>query len=148
MMRATSGSERRAVARRKQRLLVDVDADAMPQAVAHLARETMLGKHVFGKFVRLLARHTRTKHGLHLLVRIANGSISRAKALRRLTEKHRARHVGAIPLRPRAEVHNDALPRFELRSAWDRMGTCTVLTARNDRGERQTLGSMANHEFF
>ena len=76
-----AGRERRAVARRKQRLLVDVDADAMPQAVAHLARETMLGKHMLGKFVRFLARHPRTKHGLHLLVRIANGSVSRAKSL-------------------------------------------------------------------
>ena len=125
---------------------MDVDPDAMSQAVTHLPRKPVLGKHMLSELVRLLARHPRAKHSFYLLICIANGRIARAKLLRRLADEHGARHVGAIPLRPRAKIHHDALPRLELRSSRDGMGTCAIRAARHDRGECKPLGAMAYHE--
>ena len=125
---------------------MDVDADAVAQAVAHRAAEAVLGQHGFGQLMSLLAGDAGPQQGLCPLVRGADRLVGRAHPIAGRAEEHRARHVGAIAVRPRAEIQHDALARLELRIAGHGMGAGRVRAGSHDRGERKALRAVAAHE--
>ena len=54
--------------------------------MTHLAREAIMGEHVFGQMVHGRARTAWTNHGLHGFVRFAHGSEHLARKRRGLAD--------------------------------------------------------------
>ena len=117
----------------------------MAERVAHLAGEPVVGEHLLGELVGLPARDAGTQQRLDLLVRLADRLVGVAHARARLAEEHGARHVGAIPPRPRAEIHHHALPRLQDGVAGNGMRARPVGAGRHDGGKREVVGAMAAH---
>lgn len=136
----------RFVARRKKRLLVDVDADTMPQAMPHLSRISACGKHLFGMLMHRGAGDARANHRLAFLIRAPKRIESAAKLGRHLLDENRSRHIRAVAGFPRAEIHHDRVAPLDDGIARLRMRTASMRSRRDNRGEGQTVGTGRIHE--
>ena len=96
----------------------------------------------------LFARDAGPKHSFHGLVGLPQRVPRRPHLRVGLAEKHRARHVRAVAVGADAEVEHDALAGLQHGGTGDGVRARAVGPGGHDGGERQALGTMAQHELL
>src|SRR6478736_8578520 len=122
--------------RSEPRLLVDLEADPVTQAVDEVVPVPRLRDDGPRRGIHLDAGYTRSNHVDRSLLRLADDVVHLLELCRGLTERDRAGHVGVIALDERTEIELDHVALLEHTMPGLVMGLGRVLTDSHDRIER------------
>ena len=127
---------------------MDVDAHAVTEPVPHAAAEAGRRQHLLGSLMGLFARDAGPKHSFHGLVGLPQRVPRRPHLRVGLAEEDRARHVRAVAVGAGTEIEHDALAGLQHGGAGNGVRARAVGPGGHDGGERQALGTMAQHELL
>ena len=134
----------RVVESREARPLVDLEADAVAEAVAERARVRRLDD-VARDLVDVAAAHARVHRVDRGELRLQDRVVDRLLLVAHMAERHGARHVGMVALEHRARVHRDEVALLDDRIARDAVALGAVAAGDDDRVERIAVRAELAH---
>ena len=127
---------------------MDLDAHGVAQPVAEAALVARAVDNIPGNLVHLAAFVARFGESAAGELRLQNGIIYLFLLVGHMAHRHRARHIGAVSVYIRAEVHGDEVPCLDAFVAGHAVRQARFCPRDKDRVERQLARAVALHKHF